>query len=41
MLFMEGSLRFPVDFDSEEIVDIIKDPQYKYKPEDLHSFDLR
>ena len=41
MLFIDGSLDFPTEIKSEELVNIVKDPQYNYPKEDLHSFDLR
>ena len=41
MLFIDGSLDFPTEIRSEELVSIVKDPQYNYPMEDLHSFDLR
>ena len=41
MLFIEGTLDFPTEMQSEEIVGIVKDPRYTYPKEDLHSFDLR
>jgi hypothetical protein len=40
MLFIEGSVDFPVDVASEQLVNIVKDPMYNYPKEDLHSFDL-
>ncbi len=40
MLFIEGSIDFPVDVQSEQMVSIVKDPRYVYPREDLHSFDL-
>ena len=40
MLFIEGTLDFPTEVQSEEIVNIVKHPQYNYAKEDLHSFDL-
>lgn len=40
MLFIEGTLDFPVDVESEKLVNIVRDPCYNYPKEDLHSFDL-
>ena len=40
MLFIEGTLDFPTEVNSEEIVSIVRDPQYQYERSDLHSFDL-
>ena len=40
MLFIEGTLDFPTEMQSEEIVNIVRDARYTYPKEDLHSFDL-
>ena len=40
MLFIEGTLDFPTEVQSEEIVNIVRDPSYQYAKTDLHSFDL-
>eukprot|EP00806_Schmidingerella_arcuata_P005014 Macronucleus_5552.p1 GENE.Macronucleus_5552~~Macronucleus_5552.p1 ORF type:complete len:169 (+),score=12.56 Macronucleus_5552:1-507(+) len=41
MLFIEGTIDFPTEVHSEELVNIVKNPYYNYPREDLHSFDLR
>lgn len=41
MLFIEGTLDFPTEVRSEQLVNIVKNPQYNYLKDDLHSFDLR
>ena len=41
MLFIEGSIDFPTEVRSEQLVNIVKDPIYNYAKEELHSFDLR
>ena len=40
MLFIEGTLDFPTEMQSEEIVNIVRDPNYHYAKTDLSSFDL-
>ena len=40
MLFIQGTLDFPTEMQSEEMVRIVRDPRYKYEKEELHSFDL-
>lgn len=40
MLFIEGTIDFPTEINSEKLVDIIRDPQYNYEREALDSFDL-
>ena len=41
MLFIEGTIDFPTEIRSEQIVNIVKDEQYEYdRANDLHSFDL-
>ena len=40
MLFIEGTIDFPTEIQSEEIVRLVRDENYKYDKEDLHSFDL-
>ena len=41
MLFIQGTIDLPIDKQSEELINIVKDPQYNYPAEDLHCFDLR
>ena len=40
MLFIEGTIDFPTEIQSEEIVSLVRDDDFKYDREDLHSFDL-
>ena len=40
MLFIEGTIDFPTEIQSEEIVRLVRDDNFKYDREDLHSFDL-
>ena len=40
MLFLEGSVEFPTDRNSEKIVQIITDERYRYDREHLKYFDL-
>ena len=40
MLFIEGTIDFPTDVRSEQLVNIVRDPMYEYSKDDLHSFDL-
>ena len=41
MIFLQGSLRYPSDFDSEEIVLIFREPQYQHLKSEINGFDLK
>lgn len=40
MLFIEGTIDFPTEINSEKLVNIVRDPRYNYARENLDSFDL-
>jgi len=41
MLFIEGTIDFPTEMQSEAIVKIVRDPRYTYSRDELDSFDLK